>query len=263
MKRRKINKRLTRNIIGKKAPVGEKICRLAEKFLVSKKLISDYHKSKLEKLLKISGIEKSPELFYAETGLTAALIFLIALPLAVFVPLLSPLPLIFSIAYFMSGIKKPEREAAKRKRLIEMELPAFTDFICSSLRDSRDVHSIIKAYLTPVAGTFRRELERTIADINSSGIEKGLISFERRIGSQPLSNIIRALIGIVRGDTDIGYFEILNYDIKQKEIAALKMEAKKRPGKMRKYCLLLLLCFIAMYFTVFIIYIIDITRGAF
>jgi hypothetical protein len=263
LKRRKINKRLSQKVIGRKTSLGEKFCYLIADFLSRKNLISDYRKTKLTKFLKVSGIDKTPELFFAEIGFTTVLIALIAMPLAIFIPFLSPLPIIASVAYYMSATRKPEKEFEKCKRLIEKELPCFTDFITSSLRDSRDVFSIIKAYLIGSTGAFREELERTVADINSSGIEKGLVSFERRVGSQTLSNVVRALLGIVRGDTDIAYFEILSYDIKQREIANLKMEAQRRPGRMRKYCLFLLFCFITMYFTVFIIYILDITRGVF
>jgi Flp pilus assembly protein TadB len=257
----KVNKIVKRKLKLKPVSVSEKILKALAKQLEKRKLIGSFRKSKLSKELSLCKIEKTPERFYAEIFFTIALILLLLVPVLLTIPLLSPLLPIICIAYYFSAASAPEKKKEKYTKKIEAELPKFSDFIRSSLRDSRDIHSIFKAYLLGAGPALRPELETTIAEIGSSGIEKGLLSFERRMGSKMCSDIIFALLGIVRGDTDSAYFEILSFDIRQKQIAELKMIAKKKPGKMMKYSLMLLFCFIAMYFTVFVIYIIDMTRG--
>jgi hypothetical protein len=66
-----------------------------------------------------------------------------------------------------------------------------------------------------------------------------------------LSAVIRGLVGVLRGDNDAVYFEILAYDFKQIEIARLKRIAARRPAQIRKYSFFMLTCFVLMYLVVF------------
>ena len=50
-----------------------------------------------------------------------------------------------------------------------------------------------------------------------------------------LSDIIKGLIAVIRGDNSTIYFQMLSHDFKQLEIQRLKQESVKRPGKIRKY----------------------------
>ena len=71
--------------------------------------------------------------------------------------------------------------------------------------------------------------------------------WESRIGSTMLSDVVRGLISVKRGDNGIMYFQMLSMTFKQLELQKLKLEAMKQPGKMRKYSFMLLGCFLLMY----------------
>ncbi|MNH47424.1 hypothetical protein D3C79_1106490 [compost metagenome] len=51
----------------------------------------------------------------------------------------------------------------------------------------------------------------------------------------------------MRGDQGFVYFDMLTHDFKLMEIQRLKLVAMKRPGKIRKYSLWMLVCFMLMY----------------
>jgi hypothetical protein len=69
--------------------------------------------------------------------------------------------------------------------------------------------------------------------------------------------VIRGLVGVVRGDDNTLYFEMLSHDFKQLEIQRLKAEVMKRPGKIKKYSMMLLGCFILTYLSVMFIQIVE------
>ena len=62
-----------------------------------------------------------------------------------------------------------------------------------------------------------------------------------------VSDVVRGLISVKRGDNGIMYFQMLSMTFKQLELQKLKLEAMKQPGKMRKYSFMLLGCFLLMY----------------
>jgi hypothetical protein len=62
-----------------------------------------------------------------------------------------------------------------------------------------------------------------------------------------LSEVIRGLISVVRGDDTIVYFQMLAHDFKQLEIQKLKYIANKRPDKLKKYTFYMLGCMTLLY----------------
>lgn len=115
------------------------------------------------------------------------------------------------------------------------------------LRNSRDVLSILENYKKNAGEALARELDIVCADMRSSSYEAALTRFEARLNSPQLSDIIRGLVGVLRGDDSTVYFQMLVHDFKQIEIQRLKAKAQKIPPKIRKYSFLMLMCFMATY----------------
>ena len=65
-----------------------------------------------------------------------------------------------------------------------------------------------------------------------------------------LSDVVRGLIGVMRGDDSAVYFQMLAHDFKQMELQRLKKEAKKIPPKIRIFSFLMLLCFLMTYLAI-------------
>ena len=97
---------------------------------------------------------------------------------------------------------------------------------------------------------FGAELDQTIADMKTGNYENALIRFETRIGSPMLSDVIRGLIGVLRGDDQRMYFKMITFDMRQIEQNNLKKEAAKRPKKIQRYSMMMLICIMIIYLVV-------------
>jgi Flp pilus assembly protein TadB len=212
--------------------------------------IDDYKKRKLKATLKSADIKLSPETYIAKAWIKAGLVLLSIIPALFIFPLISPVILFLSIAVYFKEIKSATESLKVSREEIEWELPRFVSMITQELKASRDVLSMLETYKKSAGPRLKKELDITIADMKSGSYEAALTRFESRVGSSSLSEVIRGLIGVLRGDNGVMYFQMLSHDLKQKEFQRLKTLAQKRPGKIRKYSFMLLACFILMYLVV-------------
>ena len=118
----------------------------------------------------------------------------------------------------------------KRDR-VEQELPRFVATIEQDLKNSRDVLSILENFKKNTSDTLRAELDILTADMRSGSYEAALTRFEARMNSPMLSDVVRGLIGVLRGDDSAAYFQLLSHDFKQMELQRLKAQAQKIPPK--------------------------------
>ena len=106
----------------------------------------------------------------------------------------------------------------------------------------------------------REELKVLIADMNSSNYESALKRFEVRLGIDKMAEIVRGLIGTVRGDDTFTYFEMLSRDLDQLELQRLNDIASMQPRKVGKYQLIVLAVMIANYVVIMILYVMGLDR---
>ena len=104
---------------------------------------------------------------------------------------------------------------------------------------------------------FGRELDVLTADMRSSSYEAALIRFEARMGSAIISDIVRGLIGILRGDDGRMYFQMLSHDLKALELQRLKAKAAKIPPKIRVFSFVMLMCFMMTYIVIIVYQIVN------
>lgn len=209
-----------------------------------------YQKGRLQNILKGAGIEMAPEVYLAYAYLKTALVLLL-LPFCLMgMPLLAVFVVVLAgMVYFRETGKADDMLREKRER-IEGELYRFVSTIEQELRGSRDVMAILEHYKKNAGKEFRQELDTLCADMRSSSYEAALTRFEARLNSPQLSDIVRGLIGVLRGDDGAVYFQMLAHDFKQAELRRLKEKAGKVPPKIRAYSMLLLVCFLMTYFVV-------------
>lgn len=222
-----------------------------------------YKRRRTEAILKSAGIKLTPETFTAMAVVKAALILLGVIPAALIFPILVPVLVFLAITVFFKEIKSAEETLKKKREEIEYELPRFVSTVSQSLKASRDVLSILEAYRKNAGLEMRSELDITIADMQSGNLETALVRFESRMGSSMLSDVVRGLVGVLRGDNGVTFFELLAHDFKQLEIQRLKLIAMKRPGKIRKYSFYLLACFMLMYLGILFVEIMNAFQGLF
>lgn len=207
-------------------------------------------RSKLQAALIIAGVELSPEIYTLKAYVKAGLVALCALPMAFIMPLFVPVLIGLAVALWFSSYYAAFDFVKKRRKIIEAEIPRFALTIGQSLENDRDVLKILTSYRRVAGKDFGAELDQTIADMRTGNYENALLRFETRIGSPMLSDIIRGLIGVLRGDDQRMYFKMVSFDMRQIEQNNLKKEAAKRPKKIQRYSMFMLLCIMIIYLVV-------------
>lgn len=225
--------------------------------------LDEYKKKKLMATLKSAGISLSPETYIARAWVKSGMV-LLTIPFALmFFPILAYGALFLSIMVYFKEIKSADESVKKRREAIENELPRFAMTLEQELKASRDVLRILETYKKNAGIAFRNELDITTADMKSGSYEAALSRLETRVGSTMLSDIVRGLLSVLRGDDGRVYFQMLSHDFKLLEIQKLKLLASKRPGKVRKYSFFMLGCFVLMYLAVMAVEIVKALSGLF
>ena len=209
--------------------------------------IDDYKKRKLTSSLKSAGIKLTPETYIARVWVKSGLIAALLIPILPILPILAPVIILLALTVLFKELRLADEILRQKREEIEYELPRFVSTVSQSLKATRDVSAILKSYQKSAGESFRQELEITIADMKSGNEETALTRWEARIGSTMLSDVVRGLISVKRGDNGIMYFEMLNHEFKQIELQKLKLIAMKQPGKIKKYSFIMLGCFLLMY----------------
>lgn len=222
-----------------------------------------YKKRKVAATLKSAGINLTPETFVATAWIKTGLILLAVFPALLIFPLLTPVILFLAIAVYFKEIRRADDMLKKKREAVESELPRFVLTIEQELKSNRDVLSILETYKRNAGEALKHELEITVADMKSGSFEAALSRFEARVGSGMLSDALRGLISVLRGDDGIVYFQMLAHDFKLIEFQKLKLEAMKRPSKVRKYSFLMLACFVFTYLIIMGMEIIKTLGGMF
>ena len=212
--------------------------------------MDEYKKGRLKNILKASGLNMEPEVYQAFALAKAGAVLLSVIPAIFVFPLLSIIVVFLSVMIYFQEINRADELLAAKRGTIESELPRFVSTIEQELKNSRDILSIVENYKKNAGEQFAWELDILVADMRSSSYESALTRFEARLNSPMLSDVVRGLISVLRGDDGAMYFQMLAHDFKQMELQRLKKEAQKIPPKIRVFSFVMLMCFLATYLVI-------------
>ena len=219
--------------------------------------MDEYKRRRLKNILKASGLNMEPEVYQAFAVTKAGAVMLGIIPAILVFPLLSIIVVFLSVMIYFQEINRADELLAAKRGTIESELPRFVSTIEQELKNSRDVLSIVENYKKNAGEQFAGELDILVADMRSSSYEAALTRFEARLNSPMLSDVVRGLISVLRGDDGAMYFQMLAHDFKQMELQRLKKEAQKIPPKIRVFSFVMLMCFLATYLVIIVMEIIK------
>ena len=225
--------------------------------------MDEYKKSRMKNVLKATGIKMTPEVYQAFALTKAGGLMLGIVPCLFIFPLLVPIVVFLSIMVYFKEIQRADEKLKAKRKEIENELPRFVATLEQELQNNRDVLSMIENFRKNAGQEFGAELGVLVADMRSSSYEAALTRFEARLNSPMLSDVVRGLVGVLRGDNSIVYFQMLAHDFKQLELQKLKSEAQKIPPKIRVFSFLMLMCFLLTYLAIIVWEIIKSLGGMF
>ena len=225
--------------------------------------MDEYKRSRLRNVLTAAGLNLTPEEYSAFAIVKAGAILLAIIPCRLIFPLLAVVVVFLAIAVYFKEIRRADEKLSAKRDQIEAELPRFVATITQELAVSRDVLSMLEHYKQNAGEIFSSELDILTADMRSGSFEVALTRFEARFNSSLLSDVVRGLIGVLRGDNGISYFQMLAHDMKQLELQRLKAKAMKIPPRIRVFSFVLLMCFLMTYLAIIIYEIIFSLGGIF
>lgn len=200
--------------------------------------------------LKSANMEMTPEVYVAMAIVKSGLILLFVYPVFKIIPLVSPMVVVLAISLYLKEMKRAGEVAKENKSKIEWELPRFVDIAGETFKSNRDVLTLLENYKKTAGEAFKNELSITIVDMQTGNYETALKRLESRVLSSQLSEVVRGLISVLRGDDGVVYFQMLSHDFKQLEVQRLKKIAMKRPQKIKKYSIAMVVCFVLTYIIV-------------
>lgn len=231
--------------------------------ICSKVKLNEGKRNKLNIMLRYFDENISPELFVSGQIAGTLLMIIPAMILYFIFPVISLAVVFLAIfSYFKSGLDLEKRYNVKRME-IEYELPRFCATILQEIKSSRDILGILERYMVTSRRALKKELEITLADMKSSNYEAALVRLESRVSLGALSDIVRGLIGVARGDDTVSYFEMLSHDMDAMELQRLEGEAAKQPERIKKYQFLILVAMILMYFITIAVYLLTMEKPAY
>ena len=216
-----------------------------------------YKKNRLSATLEAAGIKMTPECYQAHAVIKAVSVGLLVIPCLAIFPLIAVIVLILAVLVYFREYQKAENQMQSKRAEIETELLRFVSTIEQELKTSRDVLSILESFKKTTTPVFADEIGITCADMRSGGYEVALMRLEARVNSPQLSDVVRGLISVIRGDDGIMYFQMLSHDFKQTELRKLKAQAQKIPGKIRIFSMIMLMCFLATYLIIIAVQVIQ------
>jgi archaeal flagellar protein FlaJ len=225
---------------------------------LSKRLkLNEYKRMQLLSDLQTANVNITPELHITNAIIKAGLCGLLAIPAFFIFPLVVPLVIALSFAMYFKESKGIQQKIKARRMAIEFELPRLVFTIEKTLSHSRDVLAILDNYrsnlgldLKTAGAELKYELSITVADMRSGNYESALTRLESRVGSVMLSDVMRGLISVLRGDDTTVYWASLSIKFADIQRQLLKMQAQKVPSKVKRLSMALLFCFMAVYLVV-------------
>jgi Flp pilus assembly protein TadB len=210
-------------------------------------VMTDYKRSKLAENLKIANIPLTPETYTAESIVVFLKYALIAVIFLFIFPLFSMLFFTLAFLKYLQSRDRILKSIRLKREQIDLDLPRFVNSIVQELRDNHDVVSIFERHKDNYSESFSNEIAITIADMRTGNYEAALQRFEGRVGSASLSEVVRGLIEMVKGNDTHIYWETLSFRFSEMQKENLRRLAKKVPGKVNKLSFVLMLTFILLY----------------
>lgn len=214
-------------------------------YVVSFISISPYKRKKLVNTLKSLGILDTPEMVYVKAFVRGIIYIAIGFILGVISPLVTAVFILIGVYIILRDIQMTDKLMVEKRAEIEKELPRFTGRLEQELKYRTDVVKILEDYRQSSKGALGEELEITISDMRSSNYENALSRMETRIGVTNLSEVLRGLSAVLRGDENIEHFHSLTMQFRNNEKNRLNQEVERRIKKTRRYSYLIVIVFMA------------------
>ena len=198
-------------------------------------VIDKMKRAELEMSLRIAKKNMTPEAFILYIILIALVITSAFLPVSMVMESYTYLLLgaLLGAALAAMQYRSILGSVEERRARVIRECPRFASYLAQNFANAnRDILGLLQTYqYTANIPDFADELNTTIAEMKLGNYEVALIRMQQRVNHPAMTEIVRGLLGVLRGDDQTAYFERVCLNMKALEEAMLRLEAKKRPRK--------------------------------
>ena len=264
---KKITKTLRRASVNRTGASGSDINHTLAELLSKFVYINEYKKNEIKEKLSIAEIDESPELYIAQgillllECLISALLVIVIVQIVGLSPIISficVIPAIVMGIYLFTRHKNILRYAvADLQEQMDIDLPRFVYAVTQDMLVTHDVVFIMERHKNDYSDVWKHQMDITIADMKSGNYETALLRLEGRVGSANLSEVVRGLIEMTKGNDTKVYWETLQVRFSEMRKQELRKQVKRLPDKVHNLSLWLILAMIAIYSTVFITVMFD------
>lgn len=213
--------------------------------------LDEYKKASLEADLRAARMDHlTPERYVADRLVKSLIVGIWAIPAYAIWPLASFIILLAAALFYYNETKALQAKVVAQRKAIEFELSRLVFTIEKTLYHSRDVLMMLEEYTEMAGPELKRELQITTADMRSGNYENAIVRLETRIGSTMVSDVCRGLISIIRGDDTITYWQSLGLKFEDHRRELMKAKASRIPQRVNRLSMILLFCFMAVWFVV-------------
>lgn len=222
--------------------------------------LSESRKKEWKLTLAVAKIPMQPETYFARCIVKALIKLLLLIPFSVLAPLMDLIIIIWAVWGVFNDISEAQKKVKQRHEEINRELPRFVSTVEQELNSTSNILAILEGYKASAGDAFRYELEITIAEMKTGSQEQALNHLESRVNTVMMSQTVRGLLSVIRGDNGVMHFAMLANDFKQQELQQLKMIAQKRPDKVKVFNYLILAGFFITFLTPIAIYLVNLIK---
>lgn len=223
--------------------------------------LSKYKKDDIEASLFSLNMDITAEQYISENIFDASLLLGPTLFLLVLENYFISLILFFiSIIIFIDRQGRLKRMLYYRRTQIEEEAPTLIRYFMVSLKNTSDIKKIFEDY-SEIAGYLKRDIELTVIDMssirnNEDNIIRSLEIFDDRLNTPIMNDFITGLINVTMGKNQESYFALLERELRELSMQALKRKSNKIEKNIIIYFWILIGAFSIIASTEFIVFII-------
>lgn len=219
--------------------------------------LSELKRANLASDLATARMDITPEMFVANTLVKSGIVALLAIPMFPMWKLGGFLFLALAVVNYFDIMSQLRRKIRAHRKSIEYELPRLVFTIEKVLKHNRNIIQMLESYRDIAGPDMKREIEITLADMNSGNQETAITRLEIRVGSSMMSDVCRGLISILHGDDTRAYWSTLGMKFSEHQRNLLKAEAAKIPKKVNRNAMVLMYCFMLMWVGVLVVQVIE------
>ena len=221
--------------------------------------VPPYKRAKLKADLKRVNIHQTPEQYIATAWASALLTSLLVIPCLLSGMSISAVGVIaLSVALYFTELQRIDRELEDLDDRIIAELPHFVRSLTVGIESRLPLSDTVANYLEAEPDSaMRQELLQLISTLSLANQREALLAFEDAIALPQLRTVVPVLIAVTEGTSDNGQLIMLANQMDALAEERLQQELLKRPGKIKRATIAIMVCALMMMVVPLIAQIVD------